>query len=260
MYSTLAQTNRHFPASGRKLLRLGVPVLLAVSVLTVAASVPAAAQVPRIKKPSAPTAVTADPLGGGATVSWSAPASDGGSPITAYSVKASHGGQTCGTTGVTTCTLSGLTNGHRYILRVRAVNASGEGPVARALVTPSLPTVSFGGPTQFPYLGPIGVELSQPSTTTVQVEFATTDGPEVSLNMREWIGDAADINPTSGTVAFAPGQTLVSIPFTPIQTNVSGCSIAVPFADCWPSITVALASPTNALLGPSPDINVFFGS
>jgi hypothetical protein len=100
-----------FRALGRITLRLCVPALLAAGVLTVVASVPASAtRAPRIKKPGAPTAVTAVAGNGNAWVSWTAPASDGGSPITGYTVTASHGGQSCTTTDTTTCTVTGLTN------------------------------------------------------------------------------------------------------------------------------------------------------
>jgi Fibronectin type III domain len=140
----------------RSILRLGGLVIVAAYALTVLTSVPAGAQAPRIKKPGAPTAVTAVPLGGGAELSWPAPTSDGGSPITSYLTTASHGGQTCSTTDTTTCTVSGLTNRHLCTVRVRAVNAKGvkgEGPIARVQVTPSPPTVSFGETDDYPYAG-----------------------------------------------------------------------------------------------------------
>jgi len=262
MNPTLEQTYRRFRAVGHKVLRLGAPALLAVTALTVVTSVPASAYAPKIHKPGAPTAVTAIALGGGAAVSWTAPGFDGGTPITGFTVIASHGGATCTTTGATACTLTGLTNGHLYRIKVRASNAKGEGPAsARVQVTPSLPTVTFGQTVQYPYSGgALGVGLSQPSTSTVQAGFTTSDGPEENLYMREWIGDAADFSPNSGTVTFAPGQTVATISFTVIQPNVSGCSLVIPPGACWPSLTVTLSSPTNAVLDPTPYINLFYQS
>jgi uncharacterized protein YjbI with pentapeptide repeats len=126
-------------ASTRAVLRLCVPVLLLVSVFSVAISAPASARSPRIKKPGAPTAVTTIPNFESAKVSWTAPVSDGGSVITGYTAKASGGGTTCTTDGATTCTLSGLKNGHKYSIFVKAANAAGIGkPSQKVFVVPGI--------------------------------------------------------------------------------------------------------------------------
>jgi len=62
-----------------------------------------------------------------ATVTWSAPASDGGSPITIYVATATptistNPTRTCSTTGATTCTISGLAAGQFYSVSVVAGN------------------------------------------------------------------------------------------------------------------------------------------
>jgi len=77
-----------------------------------------------------PTNVTATPGNGQATVSWSAPTSDGGSPITGYDVTRYTTGQAAVTTSVgdvTQTTVDGLTNGTTYTFRVAARNAAGTG-------------------------------------------------------------------------------------------------------------------------------------
>ena len=79
MGPTLDQTDRRLMPVGRNVLRLFAPALLAVALLTVAASVPAGAHDPRVKKPGAPTAVTATAMSEGAAVSWTAPVFAGGS-------------------------------------------------------------------------------------------------------------------------------------------------------------------------------------
>ena len=114
-------------------------------------SVPSAGIVP-FTVPSAPTSPSATPGDGEATVSWTAPASDGGSTVTGYAVTPYIGAaaQPVRTFAgsATTRTITGLTNGTSYTFRVAALNPAGpsELSAATAAVTP----VGAGGlPTPF---------------------------------------------------------------------------------------------------------------
>lgn len=91
--------------------------------------------------PSQPENVTGIPGNARVTVSWSAPGSDGGTAVTRYTVTASPGGRTCGTTGAVSCVVSGLTNGARYSFTVVATNAAGTSApsAASATLTPAGP-------------------------------------------------------------------------------------------------------------------------
>ena len=64
--------------------------------------------------PGSPTGVTAVAGNGNANVSLTAPVSNGGSPITGYTVKSSPGGFTATAPTATPVTVSGLTNGAAY--------------------------------------------------------------------------------------------------------------------------------------------------
>jgi hypothetical protein len=79
--------------------------------------------------PDAPTIGTATRGNGSASVSWTAPANNGGSAISGYTVTASPGGASATVDGSqTSATVTGLTNGTSYTLTVTATNGVGTGP------------------------------------------------------------------------------------------------------------------------------------
>ena len=106
--------------------------------------------------PGAPINVLATAGDSFATVSWTAPPSDGGSPITSYTVTAFVGGAPAGIAAIAngnSATLFPLTNGVAYTFSVHATNAIGNGPESAqsAPVTPAAAvvpavTVSMTGP------------------------------------------------------------------------------------------------------------------
>ncbi|MEA2562211.1 MAG: hypothetical protein QOH06_3715 [Acidobacteriota bacterium] len=95
--------------------------------------------------PGAPTGVTAVDGDGSATVTWTAPASDGSSPITGYRVVSTPGGISV-TVSTTTAIVTGLQNGTQYVFTVRASNVLGEGAVS-APSNPVTPATVPGAPT-----------------------------------------------------------------------------------------------------------------
>ena len=95
--------------------------------------------------PGQPQNLAAAPGDGRVTLTWQAPASDGGSAVTGYdyrhaegvSVPAGTAWQSAGTS--LTATIAGLTNGTGYVFEVRAVNDAGEGEPSTAAATPAAP-------------------------------------------------------------------------------------------------------------------------
>ncbi|MFI1018546.1 fibronectin type III domain-containing protein [Streptomyces sp. NPDC020965] len=83
--------------------------------------------------PAAPIDVSASPDGGrdsALRVTWTAPADDGGSPVTGYRVTA--GGTTVRTAAaITEAVIDGLSPDEEYTVSVAAANAVGTGPAAR---------------------------------------------------------------------------------------------------------------------------------
>jgi len=79
--------------------------------------------------PGAPTGVSATAGDASALIAFSAPASDGGSPITGYTATSSPGGITK-TGAASPITITGLTNGIAYTFTVKATNSLGTGPAS----------------------------------------------------------------------------------------------------------------------------------
>ena len=96
--------------------------------------------------PSAPQSlnVTAAEDGRSATVTWAAPALDGGSPLTGYTVGRTGGTPVALGTGTLSHTWENLAPGQSYAFTVAATSAVGTGPVAGLTVTtndvPGVPT------------------------------------------------------------------------------------------------------------------------
>ncbi len=95
--------------------------------------------------PVEPTDVSGTTGNGQVLLSWTAPSSNGGSTITDYTIQYSSNGGTSWTavthsaSTATTATVTGLTNGTSYLLRVAAVNRVGTGSFATTstAVTPA---------------------------------------------------------------------------------------------------------------------------
>jgi hypothetical protein len=157
------------------------------------------------KVPGAPTAVTAAAGDGSATVSFSAPADIGDSPITGYTVTSSPGGLTA--SGASSpITVTGLTNGTAYTFTVVATNGAGNGPASAPSnsVVPEQPSEEpgsgyGGGGTDIP-VGPAAPSAPE----------ATNSGVEVIVN-----GKAENAGTATHTVV--NGQSVTTIAIDPVK-------------------------------------------
>lgn len=89
--------------------------------------------------PTVPLNPEAFPGSRSAVVQWDAPVSDGGTPVTGYTVTVSPGGATVACDS-SPCEITGLTNGKTYTFTIVATNAEGDSPASdpTEAVTPSL--------------------------------------------------------------------------------------------------------------------------
>ena len=113
-------------------LTAGKNVTVTVKAQTkVGASEAASATISLPGKPGAPTIASVTRSGTSATVTWTAPASDGGRAITSYSIKAistldAKDSLLCSSTSLT-CTVQGLAMSSAYNFTAKAYNTVGEG-------------------------------------------------------------------------------------------------------------------------------------
>ena len=154
--------------------------------------------------PDAPQSLNVSPDDTGTLdASWEAPASDGGSAITGYKVQWKSGSEDYdGSAGSTrqaeitdpasrTHTITGLTDGVEYTVRVIAVNDAGDGPpsdeatgTSRETTPPELATATVDGTTQTLTYDEALDENSEPSPDAFSVTVGGTgravDGVSVS--------------------------------------------------------------------------------
>ncbi len=142
--------------------------------------------------PGAPTITTVTPGSGLATVNFTDPASNGGSPITSYTATSNPGNITVTVPGssVTSITVSGLTNGTSYRFTVTAANAIGSSLPS----SPSSPVTPAARPDP-----PTGV-TAQPGNAQAIVSFnppASNGGSAITLyTVTSYIGTVATVTAT----------------------------------------------------------------
>ncbi len=138
---------------------------------------------PTATVPGAPTIGTATPGNASAVVTWTPPASDGGSPITSYLITASPGGQTCmyvvAKPEVDSCTVTGLTNNSHYSFTVAATNKIGTGPSSKPSVS-VIPRLIVDGYLVYPGANLAGADLNGADLSGIDLAKVNFTGADLT--------------------------------------------------------------------------------
>ncbi len=200
--------------------------------------------------PGAPTIGTATAGNGQATVTFTAPSSNGGANITGYTVTAYPGGATGSGFG-SPITVTGLPNGVAYTFTVTATNSSaltGTASAASNSVTPKAPqTIAFDNPGAQNF----GTHptLTATSDSTLPVTF-TSDTPDVCTITSEGVltflkAGTATISATqTGSDSYLPAAT-VSQSFT-VNAVVPGAPTIGTVTAGNGQVTVRFIPPTSS--------------
>ncbi len=180
-------------------------------------------------RPSAPLNLQATAGDGRVMLTWSPPASDGGSPITSHPLyrSTSSGAETLLTTvgPVLTYTDTGLTPGVTYYYQVSAINGQGEGP--RSLEASSVPldTVSPAVAIASPANGATVTSTSL-TVTGIAADNVAVAKVEVSLDNATWIL-ATGTTSWSAMLTLAEGANAITARVTDTSGNTATSTVSV---------------------------------
>ena len=185
--------------------------------------------------PGAPTSPTAVAGSGSATVSWTAPASNGGAAISSYTVTSSGPGLTC-TSATTSCTVTGLTAGGGYTFTVKATNSAGSSAASAASASVIPTAAAPGAPT-----GVAGIAGSGQATLTWSPPSSTGGAAITSYTATASPGGTTCT--TTGTSCVMTGLSNgTAYTFTVKATNSAGTSVA--------SAASSSVTPTTGIVAP----------
>lgn len=186
--------------------------------------------------PDAPQAVIAVAGYGAATVSWTAPANDGGSPISGYTVTSSAGDAVTTTGEATSATVDGLDNGTAYTFTVVATNAVGDGPAS----VPSDPVT----PAETVPDAPASITATSAGDGAVDVTWTSPDsdgGEDITgyTVTADPGGASATTDPYTYETSFSGLDDATAYTFSVVATNALGDGAPAVSVPTTPAVTVA---------------------
>jgi uncharacterized repeat protein (TIGR01451 family) len=147
--------------------------------------------------PTPPQNVSAIPaLSGQVALAWNAPASNGGSPITSYSISYDNGGTAVTAGNATGILISNLINGTLYSFTVSAVNSAGASTGVTVTATPVGPppqtdiALGMSGPADVPAGSDATYTLTVTNTGTLNVAQVTLTDVVPTVGASYVIGSA----------------------------------------------------------------------
>src|SRR6266540_3527182 len=212
--------------------------------------------------PSAPTLNSATAGNASVTLNWSAPSTDGGSPLTGYRVYRanSSGSETLLATlaPTTSYTDSNLSNGSTYYYKVSALNSLGESPLSSE--RSAIPATTPGAPTlNSPSPGNTTITLTWTAPTTdggsaitgYRLYRSTSSGNETLLTTLGALTTYTDSNLSNGTTYYYKLTALNSLGESASSSERSATPATVPGAPSLDSATAGNASVTLSWTAPS---------
>jgi subtilisin family serine protease len=170
--------------------------------------------------PSAPRNVGVSRNGSGSlNLSWTAPATNGGSDVTGYTATLTPGGQSCTTTALS-CTISGLTDGTSYSVSLVATNAIGtSGASTPVSIAPGTAPATPGAPTAVAGDMSVTVSWNAPSNGGLAVTGYTVTSTPAGLSCNTTGATTCDVEGLANGTSYT---------FTVVASNAAGASAASP--------------------------------
>jgi sugar lactone lactonase YvrE len=174
--------------------------------------------------PGQPTILGAAAGNGQSTVAFATPASNGGAPITSYTVTSSPGGITA-TGAASPITIGGLANGTAYTFTVTATNSAGTGPSS----APSNPVTPSANVTATQAVATTSLTQNHAATPFTPVVGGSGAAP-LSYAVAPALPAGLSLAAATGTISGTPTAQSPATIYTVTVTDANGVTSAATFS------------------------------